>query len=296
MTLPASGPISFNDINVELGDAGTTTASLGQASYRALAGVASGAISLSDFYGKSSAFSFTISSNQANADLRTLALSAGWNASAAVVATIDAAVYINSTSTGTPALTVTGSFPNGVELINNGYILGMGGAGGNGGTVFGASAAAGSGGGTALSVSVAVTVDNTGTIAGGGGGGGGGAPHQIQTGPSSYLRFGGGGGGGGQSAFGGASDSLGGYGGSGSTAAGQPGAVGTVSAGGTGGLGGNASSTGQGGNGGSWGSNGAAGNNASLGSGGAGGSAGSSVVGDSNITWTATGTRLGPIS
>ena len=54
MTLPVSGPISFNAINVELGQAGTTTASLGQASYRALAGVASGAISLSNFYGKSS--------------------------------------------------------------------------------------------------------------------------------------------------------------------------------------------------------------------------------------------------
>lgn len=55
MTLPSSGPISFNAINVELGQAGTTTASLGQASYRALAGVASGPISLSNFYGKSSA-------------------------------------------------------------------------------------------------------------------------------------------------------------------------------------------------------------------------------------------------
>lgn len=54
MTLPSSGPISFNAINVELGQAGTTTASLGQTSYRNLAGVASGAISLSNFYGKSS--------------------------------------------------------------------------------------------------------------------------------------------------------------------------------------------------------------------------------------------------
>lgn len=52
MTLPASGPISFNNINVELGVAGTTQASLGQASYRSLAGVASGAISMSNFYGK----------------------------------------------------------------------------------------------------------------------------------------------------------------------------------------------------------------------------------------------------
>jgi hypothetical protein len=54
MTLPVSGPISFNDINVELGVAGTTNANINQASYRALAGVPSGTISLSDFYGKSS--------------------------------------------------------------------------------------------------------------------------------------------------------------------------------------------------------------------------------------------------
>lgn len=53
MTLPVSGAISFNAINVELGVAGTTTASLNQASYRALAGVPSGAISMSNFYGKS---------------------------------------------------------------------------------------------------------------------------------------------------------------------------------------------------------------------------------------------------
>jgi hypothetical protein len=64
MALQSSGAISFNNINVELGVAGTTSASLNQASYRTLAGVASGAISLSNFYGKSNApagttYSFT---------------------------------------------------------------------------------------------------------------------------------------------------------------------------------------------------------------------------------------------
>jgi hypothetical protein len=53
MTLPVSGAISFNAINVELGVAGTTTANINQASYRTLAGVPSGTISLSNFYGKS---------------------------------------------------------------------------------------------------------------------------------------------------------------------------------------------------------------------------------------------------
>ena len=53
MALQSSGAISINNINVELGKAGTTTSSLGQTDFRTLAGVASGAISMSNFYGKS---------------------------------------------------------------------------------------------------------------------------------------------------------------------------------------------------------------------------------------------------
>lgn len=59
MTLPASGAISFNNINVELGQPGTTTANINQSSYRTLAGVPSGTISLSNFYGKSNALAIT---------------------------------------------------------------------------------------------------------------------------------------------------------------------------------------------------------------------------------------------
>ena len=56
MTLQASGQIDFSDINVELGIAGTTQISLGQASVRALYGIPSGAIRLgADGYGKSNA-------------------------------------------------------------------------------------------------------------------------------------------------------------------------------------------------------------------------------------------------
>ncbi|AGN30308.1 FG-GAP repeat protein [Vibrio phage nt-1] len=52
MALQTSGPISILDIMTELGISGTT--SLNDADLRALAGIASGTISLSDFYGKSS--------------------------------------------------------------------------------------------------------------------------------------------------------------------------------------------------------------------------------------------------
>jgi len=75
MALQSSGAISFNNINVELGVAGTTQASLGQASFRTLAGVASGEISMSNFYGKSAGttYSFTYpysyySDNEGNAE------------------------------------------------------------------------------------------------------------------------------------------------------------------------------------------------------------------------------------
>jgi len=53
MTLPASGQISLNQVNVELSRSGTTTISLGEAAVRALAGVPSGAISMSNLWGKS---------------------------------------------------------------------------------------------------------------------------------------------------------------------------------------------------------------------------------------------------
>ena len=306
MTLPASGAISFNAINVELGVAGTTSASLGQASYRTLAGVASGAISLSNFYGKANQFSFTIASNQTNANLRTLAVNAGWNQSSKVVATINSGVYVSSNSTGTPALTINGSFPNGVQLINNGNVYGMGGVAGNGGGFNGAyyGATAGASGGNALTASTAVSITNNGIISGGGGGGGGGGYAALTDGK--FVRIcGGGGGGGGRvnaggggggaatSGFpsgasgGGATLTSNGGGGSGGINT-DPAYGSTAYRGGTGGAGGNNAANGA------TGATGTA--NYSAGSGAGGGSGGSAVAGNGNITWVATGTRYGGIA
>lgn len=53
MTLQSSGAISLGDVNVELGRSSTANISLGETAVRTLAGVASGAISLSNLYGKS---------------------------------------------------------------------------------------------------------------------------------------------------------------------------------------------------------------------------------------------------
>jgi hypothetical protein len=53
MTLQNSGAISLNNVNVELGRSGTATINMNETAVRTLAGKASGAISMSDFYGKS---------------------------------------------------------------------------------------------------------------------------------------------------------------------------------------------------------------------------------------------------
>ena len=288
MTLPVSGAISFNAINVELGVAGTTQANINQATYRTLAGVPSGQISLSNFYGKSNAFAFTISANQDQANLRSLAVAAGWNQSSAVEATLANGVWIYSSTTGAAALTIDGSWPGGVTFINNYYVVGMGGNGGNGANTI----TAGAGGGTALAVSTAVTIYNYSYIAGGGGGGGGGA-----NAVGAYLASfaGGGGGGGGGTGLG---TSLGGAGGAGTTV----GAAGSNnyanSSGAAGGAGGVYTTYvgGAGGAGGGWGSPGATGGTSSTANtGAAGGAAGNATSGNGFITWAVTGNRLGPL-
>lgn len=132
-------------------------------------------------------FDLVIASNiDGDINLRSMAVSAGWNGTATAVVTINSGVVITG-SGYTNAVTIDGSFPNGITLINNGSITGRGGNGGAGGAargdigvdntngIYGTAynGAAGSPGGTALYAAVPVTVFNNGTIAGGGGGGGG---------------------------------------------------------------------------------------------------------------------------
>jgi hypothetical protein len=311
MALPASGQISLSQVNTELGNTATALITMGSAAVRGLFGVASGQIAMSNGYGKSNQFSFSITTTQTDANLRTLAVSAGWDQSSAVQATINSGVSINGSvaANSTAALTIDGSWPGGVTLINNGSIVGRGGNGSTSGPGINPQVA-GTAGGRALLVSVAVTLQNNGTIAGGGGGGGAGAnaigSAECEMGEaSSNSNAGGGGGGGGQSSIG--FNSSGGAGitssasGCGIIINGSNGGTGTSSSAGGGGAGGsvinctcpnaNIGVGNAGGSGGSRGSAGGGGGNAGAN----GGAAGQAISGNSNITWVAFGTRLGPI-
>jgi len=55
MTLPASGQISLNQVNVELGNSGTAQIGMNDAAVRGLFDIPSGEIEMADGYGKSDA-------------------------------------------------------------------------------------------------------------------------------------------------------------------------------------------------------------------------------------------------
>ena len=225
-----------------------------------------------------------------NIEIKQLALDAGWNGSDVVTVNyvIPAGIIIGSTSTSTPALRSGATWPSGCSLhiVNNGKVLGKGGAGGGGNGAAGGDAFANEG--------IAVDFENYGTVAGGGGGGGRGAQRTGQVGEESWTADGGGGGGGQGDQGGGGGSATGGGAGAGS--------AGTAGAQGGGGLG-ESQGNGTGGKGGSGGSLGQPGANGGSGSGGSvsvaagsGGAAGKYATGDSNTTWTVAGTRLGGVS
>ena len=207
MALQTSGAISLSEVQSEF--TGSNPISLSEY-YRSGAYVpsgataipASGAIAISDFYGGSNQFAFSITSNTVNADIRALAISAGWDGSTPLAANVNSGVWLYSNSTSTGGVVVSGSFPSGVTIVNSGNIIGMGG---------GPNAA----GGMALQITTSDTVsvaNNSGAFIAGGGGGGGGSftytnSHQAGT----YTSYTGGGGAGQAGAFGDTSSRTGGH-------------------------------------------------------------------------------------
>jgi len=265
MTTP-SGQISLNDVNVELGFAGTTLIQMNQANVRTLAGVGGSGtvISMQNLQNKTNrvAISSTFASNTANATLNLSAISGYVSGKSDITVTINSGVYLYSTSTGGYGLNISGATTGDtLTIVNNGFILGQGGTGGAG--------IAGNNAGPALNLGFgmsACTINNTNAsayIAGGGGGGGG---------ASSGSTSGGGGGAGG--GVGGASGGAGGgVGASGSNGSGNSGGGGGRILPGSGGAGGSATKgNGDFGRGGGSGGGGGCYNGTGNSSGGAGGS------------------------
>ena len=176
------------------------------------------------------AASVVISADEQNVNIQSKLIAAGWDGVLPVVGSIsiDSGVVISASSTAQYALRTGGPYPVGsnLSIINNGYIVGMGGAGGNGRTqtANGKSYAIATGETSGLVGGPALGSDpggvcalyNYGVIAGGGGGGGGAASVSQLTSP---------GGGGGQSGRVNSSGGGGGYGSYPGTFSGPGGAI-----------------------------------------------------------------------
>ena len=174
MALPSSGQITLNQVNVELGLSGTAQISMNDSAVRTLFGIASGEIEMSDGYGKANEFTFTISSSTEEANLSSLASSAGWNGTAPLICNINSGVYLWSDDITVGGLTISGSYANGVTVNNSGLIMGRGGQSG-GGTQGTVQVGYPAGDAIEISTSSSVTINNnSGAYIGGGGGGAGG--------------------------------------------------------------------------------------------------------------------------
>lgn len=236
-------------------------------------------------------YDILISTTQNNPNLRSLAISAGWDGSSAAILNFTvSATVIGSSTAGVAALDFKSSdFPSNIDLFltvsSSTTVSGRGGGGGNGGvqtnSYVGQPGGAGS---TSIKTNRSLSITNNGIIQGGGGGGGGGGGTPGATIFGTYIPPENG-----YAGSGGAGRDAGAAGGSGA-GTGYPG---TLTSGGA--------AMGNGGAGGNPGQSGSSGGvgpttGGSPGAGGAGGAAGNAIEGNSYITWIVEGTRTGPIT
>lgn len=243
-----------------------------------------GAISLSNFYGVS-AFSrrtltITIATNTNNFDVYSNVVATGSYSTGSTDVIVVNNAIVNSASTPTYAMLVPSSFSSGdtVQIINNSFIYGCGGAGGPGTPGAGSPGATG---GLGIYVNRPVTIINNGTIAAGGGGGGGGGRGLQGPLKAGSLTIGGGGGGGAG-------------GGTGGTPNGVP-SPGPAPGPGGAGNGGSIIAAGPGGPGGALGAAGSPGTATPAAGAGAGAGTNNYITGNPFVTWAVTGTRLGGV-
>ena len=229
-------------------------------------------------------FNVVISSNTQNYVAGTSSVP-GYSAGLSdVTFTINSGIVVGSANTTAVGFNVDTSWnaSDTVTVVNNGYIVGAGGAGGRAGGGYTFNGSPGAVGGAALTVQRATTINNgSGVVGGGGGGGGGGSSNAVGV---ATGRAGAGGGGAGNIV------GVGGEGGGSGN-----GSPGTLTTGGAGV--GPQTDGGAGGAGGSLGSAGTGGSPGTAGSPGGGGAAGYCTTTGSSafITWSSTGTRLGTL-
>ena len=314
MALPASGAISLNQVNVELGNSGTAQIGMNDADVRTLFDDASGQIAMSQGYGKSFEAVLTNEGTiNGQSNRKQITVSDFIDAGGTLV--VPSGFWVWSDDTSVAAITIDIA----CTLRNEGKVIGKGGGGGYGNQN-------GSSGGPAIKINsgvTGVTITNTSGsyIAGGGGGGGGnqnnsgggggaggglggrgGSTGYGSSGEGSlggvlnaegldgtFSQYygsnhgqGGGAGGGGAPAYrsgGGGGRILPGVGGLGGNEYGRAGAGGSA-----GGAGGNGPGGGHCGGGGGWGASGGSGVNTPSESGA--GAAGGKAVDDSGVTYT----------
>jgi hypothetical protein len=300
MVLPSSGAIDLNSIQTEFG--GTNPIGIDEyyrnGTYVPNSTSNNGSIaidgstdfyfhppiSFSDFYNASSEYIIIISATTTNVNLQTLFNATypnSWASNFRKRLVIGAGVTVGSTDPLSYALNIPSGFGSTVRIDNSGSIQGARGA-----------ANSGTGGNAIFAGASGISINNQGTIyAGGGGGGqggtGGGGRRFVR--PLFFSTGGGAGGAGGVGQGYNQSNTDGAGGAAGGTGAGT---------GGTGGTGGTWGTTGADGSVGTDGNSTTAPLLGTAGGPGYGGLGGYYIVGNSNVTWIATGatgTRLGAV-
>ena len=141
-------------------------------------GSAGTTISIGDFRGAEqyiapTTYTYTLtSSTQGEWDMRAAAIADGWDGSLQLFVIIDSGVYVWSDNTSTPAMLIAGSFPNGLTVTVNGFIIGKG---GESAVRAGVYTQLGQAGGPAIECNsnCSINIGSSGWIGGGGGSGGG---------------------------------------------------------------------------------------------------------------------------
>lgn len=176
MPLQSSGPISLNDIQNEFG--GSNPISLSEYYSGGLyvsdpSIPSSGAIRLSDFYGKSAEYVVYITSNVLNVNAQSL-FGAAWGSGVSKKLIVNGGVIVGGSNENDWALNFPPGMGGKLTLYNYGYIVGAGGNGGN------RSSGGGARGGNAILVQSTIDILNYGVIGGGGGGGGAGSDVTVE--------------------------------------------------------------------------------------------------------------------